>query len=241
MFAAISSFFYHVLTQPLTNILVLFYNTIAVRDLGVAIILLTLFIRLLLFPLFHKSTRQQLIMQHLQPKIRVIQKDLKDDKVKQTEALMALYAEHGVNPFSGFLFLLVQIPILISLYRIFLGGLAPGHMARLYSFIANPGTFHATFLGLINLNERSIVLVVLAAALQFIQGKLALPKYGPDHKPAPAEAAARNMVFVGPVITLLIFFRLPAAVALYWVTTSIVSIVQQVIVNRDLAHLRNKD
>jgi YidC/Oxa1 family membrane protein insertase len=236
----ISSFFYHILTQPLTNILVFFYNTVARQDLGIAIILLTLFIRFLLFPLFHKSTRQQLIMQHLQPKVRAIQKEFKDDKVKQTETLMALYAEHSVNPFSGFLFLLVQIPILIVLYRIFLGGLAPGHMASLYSFVANPGTLHNTLLGLINLNERSIVLVALAAALQFVQGKLSLPRSAPGIQATPMESAARNMVFVGPLITLLIFFRLPAAVSLYWVTTSVVSIVQQVIVNRSLAHLRQK-
>jgi YidC/Oxa1 family membrane protein insertase len=233
-----SSFFYHILTQPLTNILVLFYNTIANQDLGVAIILLTLFIRLLLWPLFHKSTRQQVIMQHLQPKVKAIQKEHKEDKIKQTEALMALYAEHGVSPFSGFLFLLLQIPILIALYRIFLVGLTPDRMAALYSFISNPGPLHTSFLGLINLDERSILLVALAAALQFVQGKLALPKRDPGQQLAPTESVARNMIFIGPVITLVIFFNLPAAVSLYWVTTSIVSIIQQLIVNRDLAHLR---
>lgn len=233
-----SSFFYNILTQPLTNILVLFYNTIAAHDLGLAIIFLTLFIRLILFPFFHKSTRQQLVMQHIQPRLKEIQKEFKEDKVKQTEAMMALYAEHGVNPFSGILFLFIQIPILIALYRIFLHGFAPERMAALYSFIANPGTLHTSLLGLINLNERSILLVALAALLQFFQGKLALPPRDPNRPPSPQESIGRNMMIVGPLMTLLIFYRLPAAVALYWAVSSLVSIVQQWIVNKDLAHLR---
>ncbi len=233
----ISSFFYHALTQPLVNLLVFFYNTIALRDLGFAIIILTLFIRLLLFPLFHKSTRQQIILQRIQPRLKEIQKEFKDDRVKQTEAMMALYAEHGVNPFSGFLFLLVQIPILIALYRIFLRDLAAGTLVGLYSFIADPGVLHSTLFGLINLNERSILMVALAAILQFIQARMALPPRNAT-SPSPAEAAARNMVVVAPLITLIIFYRLPAAVSLYWVVSSLFTIAQQWIVNRDLAHLR---
>lgn len=233
-----SAFFYAILTQPLTNILVLFYNTIGLRDLGLAIIFLTLFIRLLLFPLFHKSTRQQLIIQHIQPKLKEIQKQYKDDKVKQTEAMMALYAEHGVSPFSGFLFLLIQIPILIALYRIFLHGFAPDKMASLYSFILNPGALHTSFLGLLDLNKPSILLVALAALFQFIQGRLMIPPRDPSRPPSPQETMSRNMMIVGPILTFVIFYKLPAAVGLYWTVSSIFSIVQQLLVNRDLAHLR---
>lgn len=233
-----SSFFYHILTQPLTNIMVFFYNTIAFRDLGLAIICLTLFIRLLLFPLFHKSTRQQLILQHIQPKIKEIQKEHKADRAKQTEALMALYAEHGVSPFSGFLFLLIQIPILIALYNIFLKGFTPDKMAALYAFIANPGVLHTSFLGLINLNEQNIILVALAALLQLIQGKLMLPPRDPARPPSTQEAMSRNMMIVGPIITFVVFYRLPAAVGLYWTVSSLFSIIQQLLINRDLAHLR---
>lgn len=232
------SFFHAVLTRPLTNILVFFYNTISFHDLGIAIILLTLFIRLILFPLFHKSTRQQLILQHIQPKIKDIQKQYKDDKPKQTEALLALYAEHGVNPFSGFLFLLLQIPILIALYRIFLNGFSPEKMAALYAFVSNPGTFNATFLGLIDLNKQSILLVALAAVLQYFQGKLMLPPRDPKKAPSPQEAIGRNMMIIGPLMTFFIFYRLPSAIALYWVATSVFTIIQQLLVNRDLAHLR---
>ncbi len=233
------AWFHYLLTQPLTNVLVFFYNTIALRDLGLAIILLTVFIRLVLFPLFHKSTRQQIIIQHLQPRLKEIQKEFKEDKVKQTEAMMALYREHGVNPFSGFLFLLVQIPILIALYQIFLLDFGAGKLAGLYSFVADPGALHTTLLGLINLNQPSILMVALAAILQYFQAKLALPPRQEGKIPSPAEAAMRHMVFIGPLITLLIFYRLPSAVSLYWVVSSLFSIGQQIVINRSLAHLRN--
>jgi YidC/Oxa1 family membrane protein insertase len=227
-----TSLFHTILSRPLLNILVFFYNTIAFHDLGVAIILLTLFIRLLLFPFFHKSTRQQRIMQKIQPRIKEIQKLHKEDKVKQTEALMALYAEHGANPFSSILFLIIQLPILIALYRLFLHGLRPEALGELYSFIARPLQISETFLGLINLNGKSILLVVLAAIVQYFQGKIMLPKREPGAPQDPQEAIGRNMVLVGPILTLVILWKLPAAVGLYWVTTSVISIIQQIIVDK---------
>ncbi len=227
-----SSIFNTILFQPLLNILVGFYNTVAFHDLGLSIVFLTIFIRLLLYPLFHKSMRQQRILQALQPKIKDIQKKHADDRVKQTEAMMALYKEHGTNPFSGIGFLLLQLPVLLALYKLFLNGLNPENLAQLYSFVHRPEFLNATFFGLINLNEPSILLVVLAAALQYFQGKLALPKKHPGEL-SSAEKIGRQMLFIGPVLTLLIFAKLPAAVGLYWVVTSIISIIQQIVVNRD--------
>lgn len=221
------------LAQPLLNVLVFFYNTIAFENLGVAIILLTVFIRLLLFPLFHKSMRHQKVLQGLQPKIKEIQKSHAADKVKQTEAMMALYREEGVNPFSGIGFLLVQIPILIALYHLFLRGLSTDAFTKLYPFIDRPETLNTTFLGLINLNEPYILLVVLAAIAQYFQGRLAMPpkQSGPENA---MERMSRQMLFLGPILTLVIFAKLPAAVGLYWVVTSVASIVQQAIVNKDI-------
>jgi len=111
-------------------------------------------------------------------------------------------------------------------------------MAALYPFIANPGVLNATFFGLINLNDRSILMVALAAVLQFFQAKIALPPRDGKRTLSPAEAASRNMVFLAPLMTLLIFYRLPSAVSLYWIVSSVVTIIQQMIVTKDLAHLR---
>lgn len=224
--------------RPILNVLVYFYETIAGRDFGIAIILVTLLIRFVLYPLFHKSAKHQMALQRLQPKIKKIQELHKNDKQKQTEALMGLYKEHGVNPFLSIILLVVQLPILISLYQIILSGLRVGGIGSgLYSFIAAPQTINALFLGIVNLKERSIILVVLAAIAQYFQARLAIYR-APDAGPlSPAEKMARQMVFLGPIITIVIFYNLPAGVGLYWLISSLFSIVQQLIVNK---HLRDK-
>lgn len=232
----INQFFYAILYQPLVNALVFFYNTIAFEDLGIAIIFLTLAIRLILYPLFHKGARQQTMMQKLQPQLKAIQQEHKKDRAKQTEAMMALYKENKVNPFSGIFFLLIQIPVLITLYQIFLKSLTPQAFAAvLYSFVHFSGEMQTSFLGLIDLGSKSIVMVVLAAIAQFIQSKLAMPKRVDSSAPLTTqEQVSRNMVYIGPLLTLFIFYSFPAAISLYWVISSLFSIVQQLFINRDL-------
>ena len=219
--------------RPVLNLLVFFYETIAGHDFGVAIILVTLLIRLVLFPLFHKSAKHQMILQRLQPKIREIQKTHKDDKEKQSQALMDLYKEHGVNPFLSFILLLVQLPILIALYQIILSGLSAGGFHGLYSFIITPPVLNTLFLHIVNLRQRSLILVIIAAIAQYAQAKLAIYQ-APGHVLSPAEKMARQMVFIGPLVTIFVFYALPAAVGLYWIASSVFSIIQQLIVNRHL-------
>ena len=138
---------------------------------------------------------------------------------------MALYKEHGVNPFLSIILLIVQLPILITLYRIILSGLGAGGIgAGLYAFIPAPNTINALFLGILDLKQRSIILVLLAAIAQYFQARLAIyrsPNAGP---PSPAEKMARQMAFIGPVITIVIFYNLPAGVGLYWLISSLFSI-----------------
>jgi YidC/Oxa1 family membrane protein insertase len=227
-----------IFSRPILNVLVYFYETIAFRDLGLSIILVTLLIRLVLYPLFHKGTKQQMIMQRLQPKIKKLQEEHKEDKAKQSQALMDLYKEHGVNPFSGILLLIIQLPILIALYRIILSGLGANELSGLYSFVHNPGVINFTFLGLVNLAQRSLLLVVLAGIAQYFQARLAIWR-NPDKNAtlSPAEKMGRQMAFIGPIFTVVIFYNLPAAVGLYWLASSVFSIVQQLIVNR---HVQEK-
>jgi YidC/Oxa1 family membrane protein insertase len=225
--------FYQIFYRPFFNALVIIYQYIAFHDLGLAIILLTILVRALLYPLFHVSVKNQSMMTALQPKIKALQEEHKENKEKQVQAQMALYKEHGVNPFSGFLILLLQIPIFIGLYYVFSHPFSGEIFKALYPFVASPGSLNPTFLGLINLSTPSIVLVILAAILQYFQGAQMLPKKSePGKEPAMGEAIQRNMVYVGPLVTLSILWRFPAAVALYWITTSAFSLFQQAIVIR---------
>mgnify|MGYP001560676822 FL=1 len=111
--------FHNLLYQPILEALIFIYKYIAFHDLGFAIILLTVFIRFLLLPLFHRGAKDQTKIQRLQPLVKKIQQDHKDDKEKQTRALLDLYKEHCINPFSSILLLIVQLPVLIALIRFF--------------------------------------------------------------------------------------------------------------------------
>jgi len=229
-----------ILYYPLLNALVFLYNTVALGDLGVAIILLTLAIRIVLYPVFHKSTRHQMVMQELQPKLKKIQTEHKKDMQKQSEAMMALYKEHRVNPFSGIGLLFLQLPILIALYQIFLNIFSPEAMNTLYAFVARPSELNSSFLGLINLAKSNMVVVGLAALLQYVQMRMSFPKKAPGEPLSPEEKMSRRMAFIGPVLTIVIFYRLPAAIGLYWAATSLFSIAQQYIITKQLHKEKNE-
>lgn len=211
--------FNFLLTEPLNNTLVFLYSYITLQDLGIAIILLTFIIRLILFPLFYKSFRSQAILQKLQPEIEKIQQLHKHDREKQALAMMELYKNHKVNPLSGFLIILIQLPVLIALYQLFLN---------------LPSDLNATFLNFINLKEANLVIVFLAAALQYLQGKLSLPQVRPEQQNQASFKMAKNMVFLGPILTVVFLYTLPSAVGLYWLATTVFSIFQQIYINKSL-------
>lgn len=237
------SYLYHtIIYKPLLNALFFLYNTVALQDLGLAIVLLTVLIRLVLFPIFQKSVRHQMVMQKLQPKIKKIQEDHRGDAEKQTKAMMELYREHRVNPLSGFGLLLVQLPVLIALYQIFLNSLSLEKLVGdLYSFVPVPLVLHTTFFGLINLGNSSILIVGLTAIAQYFQARLSVAPRKPSEAEGAAEKMAKRMALIGPVLTIVIFSSLPAALTLYWFVTSVFSIFQQAVVNKQLFHGDSRD
>jgi YidC/Oxa1 family membrane protein insertase len=229
--ALLKSLFKAVLYQPLLNLLILFYIYLPGHDFGVAIIALTVVIRLALWPLMSQSIRSQKILSEIQPKIQELQKKYKDEKERQVKEIMALYKEAKINPFGSFLPLLIQFPILIALYQVFWRGFQPGSMSNLYSFVPNPGTIDPNFLGLINLAEASIALAFIAGITQFIQTKMMIPakKSGGDQKSLSqvSDRMQNQMLYIIPVFTVFILWKLPAAIGLNWIVTSLFYIIQQ--------------
>lgn len=214
-----------VIATPLLNILVGLYDTVALHDLGLAIAALTVLVRLAFYPLFQRGLEQQAKMQQLQPKIKEIQAKHKGNHEAHSKALLALYKEHEFNPFSGIFMMLIQIPILLALYHLFLGIFQADALANLYSFIPNPGTLNVVSLGIIDLSQPYFLLVVVTAVLQFIQTRMALGSIATDDK--AQKMTGQIMSFAAPIITLVIFSRLPAAVSVYWLVSSLISVGQQ--------------
>lgn len=228
------------LYQPLLNILILIYQYVSFRDFGLAIIFLTVLVRLILAPFLQMNLKQQRAIGSLQPEIKKIQQEHKSDREKQSRELLALYRKHKINPFSSLLFLAVQIPVLIALYRVLLGGLNGGLEigSGFYSFVAPPEVFNYYFLGLVNLREKSFILAGLAAVAQYFQSKLqvlwqSLPAAnGEKQENASAQKMGQTMVLVGPILTFVILWswNLPGAIALYWLVSTLFSLGQQLII-----------
>ena len=229
-----SGLFNLLINQPLFNALVFLYEYVAFEDLGVAIILLTLVVRLILYPLSAKAFRNQAVMQRLQPEIQKIQHDHKDNKEKQAQAMMDLYKKHDVNPISGILMLFLQLPVLIAIYQVFLQGFSPEIFSHLYEFISQPEHLNKTLLGLLDLEKRSILMVSLAAIFQYLQGRLSLPEIKPNQELSPPERIGRQMVYFAPFLTIMVLFNLPGAIGLYWLITSVFSVLQQLYINKTL-------
>src|SRR5574343_347821 len=141
--------------QPLYNALVYLVSVIPGGNVGVAIILLTLGVRTVLLPLSHKSVVSQAKMRSIAPHIEKLKEKHKDNKQEQAMKMMELYKENGINPFSGCLLLLVQLPILFALYFVFFKVLPNLNTDIFYSFLNKPGIMGMTFLGIV-LTQKSV-------------------------------------------------------------------------------------
>lgn len=227
----IGTLFREILYRPLFNILVFLYETVAFRDLGLAIILFTLFIRLILYPLFHQTAKHQKLSQKLQPEIKQI-KERHKDREAQTKAIIELYQKNKISPLTPFALLLVQLPILIALYQIFINGFTEGGLGLLYSFVPRPEAFNQTLFGLVRLDIVSLPLVIIATGLQYLQGRLA---FKPQAAGIKNTGMLKLTVLIFPALTFFILMRFPAALSLYWLSSTAFSIMQQVMVNRSLA------
>lgn len=230
-----------ILYQPLLNALILLYQYLPGKDFGIAIILLTICIRILLYPLIVKSLRSQKILAELQPKILEIQTKYKEDKEKQVKEIIGLYQKEKINPLAGFFSFLIQLPILVALYRVFWKGLRLEEMANLYSFVPRPEIIDPTFLGIINLGRPSLVLAVLAGLSQFFQAKMSTSRFifnKGEQRGVMAQFSKmiqkQNLYFF-PIFTILILLKLPSALALYWIVTGLFSISQQYLIFKNHA------
>lgn len=232
---------YHVfLYQPVFNALVFLSQAVPGKDFGVAVILLTLAIRLASYPLGAQGVLAQKKFAALQPKIKEVQEKYKHKRDQQAKAMLELYRSSNVNPFAMFVPLLIQLPIFIVLYQIFSHGIQEDQLAALYSFVQAPATIDPTFLGLVNLNERSLPLALLAGILQFVQFKQSSPKRGQQKKqrdkPDMASLMQTQMTYVFPAVIAWMAASFPSAFALYWVCSTAFSIWQHWFITKRAAH-----
>ncbi len=220
--------FYTIFYQPIYNLLIFLYNLVPGHDLGVAIILITLIIRLVLYPFSKSAIKSQKELQNLQPEIEKIKEKYKDDKEKMAPELMALYKEKKINPFASCLPTLIQLPFLIALSQVFLNGLTKDNSATaLYSFVQNPGQLNVVAFSFINLADKNWAIAILAGLAQYWQSKMLL---GKSKNSGMTQIMNNQMLYFMPIFTIIIGGNLPAGLTIYWLFTTLFSILQQYIV-----------
>ena len=222
-----------ILYRPWYNALMLLVFVIPGHSVGLAIIGLTIVIRLILLPSSLNAARQQKRMQEMQPALAALQEKYKDDKQKQAEELAKFYKDNKVNPLGSCLPLLIQLPILIILYYVFRNGLDTSRFSLLYSFIPHPAFIQTQFLGInLGLPDKYYIMPIIAGALQFYQGYQLQPKTPAPEGAEMAQAMSKQMLYIMPVFTVLIAGRFPAALPLYWIVTTLFAIGQQWWINK---------
>jgi len=235
-----SQLFHVALYQPIFNFFVWLYNVLPGHDVGFVIIVITIIVRLIVYPLTSSSIKAQKSVQELQPKIEEIKKQFPDDKQKQSLATMELYKKNKVNPFASCLPMLIQLPVLIALYLVMRDGLMGNKFSQeLYSFVANPGQLNSISFGFIDLIKPSYWLAALAGLAQYWQAKTMLAK---QPAPAPKVPGAKDenmmammnkqMLYFMPALTVFIGFGLPAGLTLYWFFSTLLTGAQQVLLLR---------
>ncbi|OHA83996.1 MAG: hypothetical protein A2937_00570 [Candidatus Yonathbacteria bacterium RIFCSPLOWO2_01_FULL_47_33b] len=224
--------------QPIYNALVFLISAVPGANVGIAIILLTILVRLLLLPLSHKSVVSQAKMREIAPHIEKLKEKHKDDKQEQARRTMELYREYGINPFSGCFLVLLQLPIIFALYFVFFKGLPNLNADHLYSFVHLPEAMSMVFLGIV-LSKKSLILAFLAAVTQYYQIKLSIPSLAPVAKgatPSFKDEFARSfntqMRYMLPLIVFGISYSISAAIALYWATSNLFSVGHELYVKR---------
>ncbi len=229
----IGKIFHFIFYQPLYNALVFLVGIVPFNDIGIAIIVLTAIVWLILFPFTHRSAIARRKMKEIEPEIRKIKEKFKDNSQEQAKRTMALYRQHGVSPFSGFFMILIQFPVLFAIYRLFSGGLK-FNSANLYFFVSLPLFFRIEFLGLIDLSQKSYVLAGLAAITQFFQIRLSLPDIKKTDGNSMGSSFARSMNiqfrYIMPVFIFFIALKFSSALALYWTAMNVFAILHEAIV-----------
>lgn len=236
------AFFHATLYQPLYNGLVFLIGISPGADVGLAVLVLTILVKLILFPLSEKAVATQLLMKLYDPELNEIKLKHKNDKEGQAKAVLNFYKEKKINPFSSFLVLLIQIPIIISLYYVFYkGGLPVINHDLLYSFIKTPSEVNMFFLGLIDIGSKSFLFAVFVGVSQFFQMKLSAPILPPrdKNKSSMKDELARSMNlqmrYFMPVFVALIAYNISGAVGLYWTTSNIFAIAQELYLRKKYA------
>ncbi len=235
-----TAFFHTVLYIPIYNLLIFLTDVIPGQDIGIAVVVATLIVKTLVMPHSFSALHTSRAVKAIEPELKKLREKYKDDKETQAKEMFALYKAYGINPLAGFLTLLIQLPIIFTLYWVFNNkSLLTVDSALLYSFVGMPDAIAPAFLGVFAIMGSSFVLAGLAGVTQLIQAWYAIPvpakpeKPGTDMQADFGRAMALQMRFLLPVFIAVAAYYTSVAIALYFITSNVVSIVQEFFVRKE--------
>ena len=219
------------------NALVLILSFLPHGDVVLAVIILTVLVKVVLLPLSKRMFLTQIAQKKIQPLLKKIQEEYKDNRQMLGLKMMELYREHKLNPFSSLLLMIIQIPIVFALYFVFSGGGLPEiKVEDLYSFVPHIVNVNHVMFG-VDFTKASAVIGVVAAIFQYIQIRFSLTNITVDTKKPlaelkPEEMIQRQMSFLMkyfiPILIFLAALKVSAAVSIYWIVSSMFMIVQEI-------------
>lgn len=233
-----SYLFNTILYNPIYNLLVYLIDIIPGGDVGLAVIFLTIIVKLVLFPVSFGAVKTQMKMKLIEPELKEIQSKYKEKKEELAMKTFEIYKKNKINPFSSIIILFIQIPVIFALYFAIWKGLPVIKTDVLYSFIPNPEQISMNFLGLIDVSQSKVfILALIAGVSQFFQAKLAMPNFKkPETKTGSKEISFKDEMMKGmhvqiryvlPVITFFISYSLISVIAIYWTVSNIFAIGQE--------------
>ena len=199
------------LVQQVVTIMYNFTAMIGIPNYGLAIIIMTIIVKVILYPLTAKQIASTTAMMELQPKMKAVQERYKNDKVLLNQKMAELYKEQGINPLAGCLPLLVQMPIMIGIF----------YGIRDFEYVG-PNSF--LWMQNISLPDPYYILPVLSALTTFIQSKQSMPD--------TSSPQNKVMLYFMPLFIGYISFTFPAGLVLYWVVMNLMQIAQQALMNK---------
>lgn len=240
--APMADFFTAAVYQPIYNALALLIGIVPGADVGLAIIGLTVLIRLILFPLSLSAIKTQMVMRELEPELKAIREKFKEQKEELARRTMGIFKEKKINPFASFFLILIQLPIIIGLYLVLQNESTNGMVfdpALLYSFISAPVGASLSFLGTVDLAGKSVVLALIVAGTQYLFARLMVPPKSaektsgtPSFQEDFQKSMNLQMQYVFPVILGVVAYATSAAIALYFVVSNTFSIGQELFVRK---------
>lgn len=242
------SFLYNTFVyKPLYNGLIFLMDMMPWIDAGVAIVIFTIIVKLILFPLSKKAVTTQLKMKKLSPELADIKKKYKNDKQNYAAKTMELYKINGVNPFASIILIFIQLPIIFALYKVFLSGFDKINPELLYlSFVSVPETINTHFLGLIDITGKNIILAILAGVSSYFQIKFSVPPMAKNVNKENMTKEERfkhdltrtmgiQMRYMLPALAFIVSWTISGAIAIYWITSNIFTIGQELVIRRTVA------